>query len=258
VAGVIIGSLPVVTALLSARLIPDVPFRAVWEPAVSPSAVVSADRADVGLRDLVARVLRPWLVGGDEADVARRVGHAADAVMAVLPERADRATLLREAADHLARQADELWMPGTKAHTVMHADADELRRLADEASRVAAEEQPAETQWPGERCGLCPPGTRTRHLEDHMVQVHGARPTARPAVGEQPDTQTREARLVELFVRYRVQLRETADANWKPGHPSLDYEDREDADESAALSRELYPRREYRVVTRTTTITEQP
>lgn len=55
--------------------------------------------------------------------------------------------------------------------------------------RVAAEEQPAETQWPGERCMLCPPDTRTRHLEDHMVQVHGARPTAQPAVGEQPETQ---------------------------------------------------------------------
>lgn len=61
--------------------------------------------------------------------------------------------------------------------------------LEAELRRMAAEEQPAETQWPGERCMLCPPDTRTRHLEDHMVQVHGARPTAQPAVGEQPETQ---------------------------------------------------------------------
>lgn len=43
--------------------------------------------------------------------------------------------VLREAADHLARQADELWAPGRTAHTVMHADAIELRRLAAEAER---------------------------------------------------------------------------------------------------------------------------
>ena len=57
------------------------------EPAAVPGRAADetqpADRA--ALRDLVARVLRPWMVGGDEADVARRVGHAADAVMAVLP-----------------------------------------------------------------------------------------------------------------------------------------------------------------------------
>jgi len=52
-----------------------------------------------------------------------------------------RATVLTEAAAHLARQADELWAPGRTAHTVMHADADELRRLAAEA-------QPATTTAP--------------------------------------------------------------------------------------------------------------
>lgn len=51
------------------------------------------------------------------------------------PLPADRATVLREAADHLARQADELWAPGRTAHTTMHADAAELRRLAAEAER---------------------------------------------------------------------------------------------------------------------------
>jgi hypothetical protein len=57
---------------------------------------------------------------------------AVAALAAVLPASVDRADVLREAADHLARQADELWVPGTKAHTVMHADADELRRVAAE------------------------------------------------------------------------------------------------------------------------------
>ncbi|MET8765504.1 hypothetical protein [Streptomyces sp. NPDC004658] len=41
-----------------------------------------------------------------------------------------RAAVLEEAADHLVRQAAELWAPGTKAHTVMLADAAELRTVA--------------------------------------------------------------------------------------------------------------------------------
>jgi hypothetical protein len=60
---------------------------------------------------------------------ARSLG---EAVARYLPEPADRAAVLREAAGRLASQADELWAPGTKAHTVMHADAAELRRMADE------------------------------------------------------------------------------------------------------------------------------
>ncbi|EGJ77718.1 hypothetical protein STTU_4929 [Streptomyces sp. Tu6071] len=87
-------------------------------------------------------------------------GEGTDAVLAVLPAsatpvdpverrtryaevreernrlRATRAAVLREAADHLARQADELWAPGRTAHTTMHADATELRRLADEAQQA--------------------------------------------------------------------------------------------------------------------------
>ncbi|MFE9906447.1 hypothetical protein [Streptomyces achromogenes] len=42
----------------------------------------------------------------------------------------ERAAVLEDAADHLVRQAAELWAPGTKAHTVMLADAAELRILA--------------------------------------------------------------------------------------------------------------------------------
>ena len=67
-----------------------------------------------------------------------------------------------------------------------------------------------------------------------------------------------ETQGVEVSVAYRVQLRDNDTADWKPGEPRIDYEDREDADESAALSREYFPGREYRVVTRTTTVTEQP
>jgi hypothetical protein len=55
----------------------------------------------------------------------------------VWPERAptDRAAVLHEAADRITRQADQLWAPGTRAHTVMYADAAELRRAADEAQQ---------------------------------------------------------------------------------------------------------------------------
>ncbi len=41
-----------------------------------------------------------------------------------------RTAVLDQAADHLERQAAQLWMPGTKAHSVMLADAEELRSFA--------------------------------------------------------------------------------------------------------------------------------
>lgn len=64
-----------------------------------------------------------------------------------------RADVLREAAGHLARQADELWAPGTKAHTVMHADAAELRRMADEARQPSpAVCPPLPCRTPGAGC----------------------------------------------------------------------------------------------------------
>ncbi|PZT70157.1 hypothetical protein DN402_31555 [Streptomyces sp. SW4] len=95
-----------------------------------------ADRAALRQRIRLA-IARQYLyeIGSgrtvDELDDAE-FGTLADAVLAVLPEPADRAAVLHGAADHLARQADELWAPGRTAHTVMHADAAELRRMADE------------------------------------------------------------------------------------------------------------------------------
>jgi hypothetical protein len=69
-------------------------------------------------------------------DDPRNIAVAALAALAaVLPAPTNRATVLQEAADHLARQADELWAPGSRAHTVMYADAAELRRMADEAQQ---------------------------------------------------------------------------------------------------------------------------
>jgi hypothetical protein len=86
----------------------------------------------VGFQDVLDDSDRdPWArtVG---ADITALVEALDAPAAAVLPASVDRAVVLREAADHLARQADELWVPGTKAHTVMHADADELRRVAAE------------------------------------------------------------------------------------------------------------------------------
>jgi hypothetical protein len=70
----------------------------------------------------------------------------------VWPERAptDRAAVLHEAADRITRQADELWAPGSRAHTVMYADAAELRRMADEAQ--PAEVRTDTTEWTFEAC----------------------------------------------------------------------------------------------------------
>ena len=149
---------------------------------------------------------------------------------------ADRATVIREMADQLAALVQESFRdritdaarPGlctvveylrrvaaeTDDIDLTEADVDRMMaegvpvQLVTEPPatygplllRAADEEQPAETQWPGERCGLCPPGTRTRHLEDHMVQVHGAR----PAVGEQPDSLWEET--AYLMVRMQIAL----------------------------------------------------
>jgi hypothetical protein len=70
----------------------------------------------------------------------------------VLPASVDRADVLRWAADRIARQADELWAPGTKAHTVMHADAAELRRVAAETRNTTETLRPATTEWTFEAC----------------------------------------------------------------------------------------------------------
>ncbi|MFG3660271.1 hypothetical protein [Streptomyces sp. NPDC047706] len=77
----------------------------------------------------------------------------ADAVLSVLPAHPDRATVLREAAtaallrtaDLIAQRADNLWAPGSKPHTEMHAEADGLRQLA--------EETPAAREWC--KCSSC-------------------------------------------------------------------------------------------------------
>ena len=70
------------------------------------------------LRDRIAALFRH--PPGEERLGDATPGEIADAVLAVLPAPVDRAAVLNEAADHLARQADELWAPGTRAHTVMH------------------------------------------------------------------------------------------------------------------------------------------
>ncbi|WP_405554290.1 hypothetical protein [Streptomyces sp. NBC_01171] len=82
------------------------------------------------LRDHVADALRPWLLGADEADVE----HAADAVLAKLPPPVDRATVLREAADALD-ESDTLRDLTDDHMADVNAAANELRRMADEASR---------------------------------------------------------------------------------------------------------------------------
>ncbi|MEH0552540.1 hypothetical protein [Streptomyces sp. B21-101] len=155
---------------------------------------------------------------------------------AVVPSAAgttNRAALYREAAEQLL--ASDLGpRPGhTEDYGNGWSDAtlraqSYLLGLAQTAdvSRVAAEEQPAETQWPGERCGLCPPGTRTRHVEDHMVQVHGARPTARPAETQDGiDLADRlEAALTERFTELgnpfsEMRRHEQGPDGWPASHP---------------------------------------
>lgn len=141
-------------------------------------------------------------------------------------------------------------------------------QAAVDSLRGLAAEQPTNTEAQAPK-----PQTEEQIVREHVTTLHligeqlagieswmwnhlaDVRDAERPVVVEQPDTQ--ETRRVERRITYRVQLRDSADADWKPSEPRVDYEDRDRAEESAALSRELFPRREYRVVTRTTTVTEQ-
>ena len=179
------------------------------------------------LRDRIADTAAPFFANFADEEAAKvNAKELATAVLAVLPEQADRAAemeRMRERHKASLRRADQMnnelmeevqrYAAGTErpvlwsVYNEMHKRALTAEARAESMERhddgidtgpgiivrrriePAAEEQPAETQWPGERCMLCPPDTRTRRLEDHMVQVHGARPAALPAVGEQPETQ---------------------------------------------------------------------
>jgi hypothetical protein len=127
----------------------DVPFRAVWEPAASavvPSA--PADRA--ALRDRIADTLAAtdgwrWASASDKALSSAYRGYQtrADAVLAVLPEPADRAAILREAADIAEAQRQFEPATGTRKSAQVSENvgilraADSLRRMADEAQQPA-------------------------------------------------------------------------------------------------------------------------
>ncbi|MFI5473164.1 hypothetical protein ACIA6D_23355 [Streptomyces cacaoi] len=200
-------------------------------PAVSPSAVVSADRAT--LRDRIAEALAERFSPGgsvtrgmrvidpddeDDPDPARRVLpiEAADAVLAVLPEQADRAAEVER-----LREEHATWRKLGKRN--LEQAFEENARLRAELRRVAAEEQPAETQDGGAlmraHVALAAQAGRDQRAVARVRQLHdalaaetaltspddeitrgaAARKIARaldgdrPAVGEQPDTQTREA-----------------------------------------------------------------
>lgn len=196
-----------------------------------PSAVVSADRAT--LRAAVAEVLRPHaslggtppryelpFFDGSTPSLPRISGwrpldDVADAVLAVLPTPADRATLLREAADVAREEAHRLETGNHDARAARGARsvAYLLRRMAIEAdaNRVAAEEQPAETHscsncegvdpdtcWtnPNRPPEQCPRsefdgyGLQCQKPAGHNLCTFEEQPTTeRPVVGEQPDTQ---------------------------------------------------------------------
>ena len=209
--------------------------------------------------------------------------------------RADRATLFREAADRLEERN-----PDRSADFSEGVDwaLDELRAMADGPSRVAAEEQPAETPevdlqvWPLHRvlsevrCGsknwtweeewadLDRRHTETGYLETLEAQIRETgitmpvligsdgrlwdghhrlriavrlgigyvpveitpKATERPAVGEQPDTQTREAR--PPAHRWWIETLDNAADEWAPG---TRYTDRTEALERYGIVSAHYP-----------------
>jgi hypothetical protein len=139
---------------------------------------------------------------------------AVAALAAVLPAPADRATLSDSDRQFLTFALDLAFdrMVSDDGFTAEDAAAlEKLRRVADGPNGVAAEEQPAETQ-DGEEPAL--PGPTGEELAGHIAAqplsvvqaalrilgwplrfevVDDQQDPERPAVAEQPDTQTREA-----------------------------------------------------------------
>jgi hypothetical protein len=102
--------------------------------------VATADRA--ALRDRIADTLAAadgwrWVSDSDKARSSTYRGYQtrADAVLAVLPEPADRAAILREAADVAARLMDERYGPDCSYAIGGEDVARELRRMAGEAQQ---------------------------------------------------------------------------------------------------------------------------
>lgn len=114
---------------------------------VPPPAPRADDRA--ALRDRIRRAVCEAEGFGWDTDMLEpdEYGDAADAVLAVLPEAADQAAVLREAANALAAVGlEDSLVSGPRAW----AEAIEtLRRLADEATPVAAPSPPANEPGPG-------------------------------------------------------------------------------------------------------------
>lgn len=134
----------------------------------------------------------------------------ADAVLAVLPAPVDRAAVraaaLREAADFYERVLEQSLDPGSDPR---YCTA--VRDIVMGLRRRAAEEQPAETQAPCGRLASIPsPCSAGDHccegrftaeelaaaqadVDELNALFPDDEPADLPAVGEQPDTQTREA-----------------------------------------------------------------
>lgn len=115
-------------------------------PASAPPA--PADRS--GLRDRIADTVVPLLLDTLPKVIARARGYEiADAVMSVLPPAADRAAVLREAADAITAviERDRAYSPRRSNDRAALGGAREIvLGLIDQPGRVADEEQQAETQ----------------------------------------------------------------------------------------------------------------
>jgi hypothetical protein len=127
--------------------------------AAAPTAVPSAPADRAALRDLAADALADaegwqWAPGYDKAQspTYQHYLRQADAVLAVLPEPADRAAILREAADgfdahaeQLLRGIDDMAAFVAKA---LQREAATWREAAEKLRRMAGEAQQPETQAP--------------------------------------------------------------------------------------------------------------
>lgn len=159
-------------------------------------------------------------------------GEVADMVLAVLPEPTNRAVVLLEAAQHLYTAL----FPAVYADMGQKA-AEGVNRAVSELRRVAAEEQPAETETVDRPAVLLEIATTLDGLaETDMIRKRRSLGTARrllavelrrmaeeqtatePAVGEQPDTQEAPVRPCNYWT---LTSTEHTPHNWVP-QPGMD------------------------------------
>ena len=158
-----------------------------------------ADRS--GLRERIAVVATPFLANFSDQEAAKvNARELAAAVLSVLPPAADRAAILREAADELGRMDYDTDNNDYGYDTYRDAWNGGVMDGADLLRRLAAGERDEQQTQQGE-CAASISGNCLRESQSETACdteagecVHGGRPAADPVAGQPPADTGEEAR----------------------------------------------------------------